>query len=81
VKSIAEGTIEWEADPDFGYKVAKRVPGIDESDLELLQPRRLYANQGRSDEYDRWVARLKSERTEYLSQFASLSRAIVASVG
>jgi len=81
VKSIAEGTIEWEADPDFGYKVAKRVPGIDESDLELLQPRRLYADQGRSDEYDRWVARLKSERTEYLSQFASLSRAIVASVG
>jgi phosphoenolpyruvate carboxykinase (ATP) len=40
VKGIAEGTIEWERDPDFGYLVASSVPGIDE--LEILQPRRLY---------------------------------------
>jgi phosphoenolpyruvate carboxykinase (ATP) len=81
VKGIAEGTIEWEADPDFGYKVAKRVPGIDAEDLPILQPRLLYAEQGRSDEYDRWVARLKAERTEYLSKYGSLTRAIVDSVG
>ena len=30
VKGIAEGTIEWERDPDFGYLVAASVPGIDE---------------------------------------------------
>ena len=30
VKGIAEGTIEWETDPDFGYCVARRVPGIDD---------------------------------------------------
>ena len=29
VEAIAEGTIEWEVDPDFGYLVAARVPGID----------------------------------------------------
>src|SRR5947209_4228563 len=29
VKGIAEGTIEWESDPDFGYLVASAVPGID----------------------------------------------------
>jgi phosphoenolpyruvate carboxykinase (ATP) len=81
VKAIAEGTIEWETDPDFGYKVAARVPGIDAADLEILQPRRMYEAQGRSDEYARWVTRLKSERTEYLSQFSSLSRTIVSSVG
>ena len=32
VKAIAEGTIEWERDPDFGYHVASAVPGIDEID-------------------------------------------------
>ena len=30
VKGIAEGTIEWERDPDFGYLVAASVPGIDD---------------------------------------------------
>ena len=47
VKAIAEGTIEWEADPDFGYQVARSVPGIDASDIDLLQPRRLYEATGR----------------------------------
>src|SRR5207302_10875495 len=28
VKGIAEGMIEWERDPDFGYAVASTVPGI-----------------------------------------------------
>ena len=42
VKAIAEGTIQWEADPDFGYKVASQVPGIEAEDIDLLQPRRLY---------------------------------------
>src|ERR671937_1316842 len=41
VKSIAEGTIKWERDPDFGYQVASSVPGIPEADVEVLQPRRL----------------------------------------
>src|SRR3954465_14143587 len=36
VKGIAEGTITWEDDPDFGYQVATEVPGVD--DEELLQP-------------------------------------------
>ena len=44
VKGIAEGTIEWEQDPDFGYLVAASVPGIDEP--EILQPRRLYERAG-----------------------------------
>src|SRR5438067_5826352 len=47
VKGIAEGTIEWERDPDFGYLVASNVPGIDASDTDVLQPRRLYETHGR----------------------------------
>jgi phosphoenolpyruvate carboxykinase (ATP) len=78
VEAIAEGTIEWERDPDFGYLVASSVPGID--DVELLQPRRLYARTGRSAEYAAIVDRFKRERAEFLAGFPSLSDEIVAAV-
>src|SRR6202022_3305051 len=61
VKAIAEGTITWTPDADFGYEVAEGVPGID--DIELLQPKRLYQRSGRADDYRRWVERLKHKRT------------------
>jgi phosphoenolpyruvate carboxykinase (ATP) len=76
VKGIAEGTIEWETDPDFGYEVAASVPGID--DEEVLQPRKLYDRTGRTDEYRANVKRLKAERSEFLRDFPSLSSEIVA---
>jgi phosphoenolpyruvate carboxykinase (ATP) len=76
VKGIAEGTIEWERDPDFGYFVAAAVPGID--DVEVLQPRKLYERTGRADEYRAMVKRLKAERAEFLDDFPSLSEEIVA---
>jgi phosphoenolpyruvate carboxykinase (ATP) len=78
VRAIAEGTISWDDDPDFGYQVATEVPGID--DPELLQPRRLYERQGRGDEYRRHVERLKAERAEYLAEFPGLDEAIVKAV-
>src|SRR5881275_2985972 len=78
VKGIAEGTIEWERDPDFGYAVASTVPGID--DIEVLQPRRLYERTGRLDEYMQHVTRLKAERAQFLAKFSSLSAEIVAAV-
>ena len=78
VKGIAEGTIEWERDPDFGYLVASAVPGLD--DIEVLQPRRLYERTGRAEEYRAQVERLKAERTEFLGAFGSLSAQIVAAV-
>jgi phosphoenolpyruvate carboxykinase (ATP) len=78
VKGIAEGTIEWERDPDFGYLVASAVPGIEE--IEVIQPRRLYEQQGRADEYRALVERFKAERAEFLRGFPSLSDEIVAAV-
>ncbi|MFY9578555.1 MAG: phosphoenolpyruvate carboxykinase [Gaiellaceae bacterium] len=78
VKGIAEGTIDWERDPDFGYLVAAAVPGND--DVEVLQPRRLYERTGRTDEYRDQVARLKTERAAFLAGFPSLSADIVAAV-
>lgn len=81
VKGIAEGTIEWERDPDFGYLVATGVPGIDAADADVLRPRGLYERQGRLDEYEALVARFKAERMEFLGDFPSLSGEIIASVG
>ena len=79
VKAIAGGTITWERDPDFGYEVAAAVPGIE--DIEILQPRLLYRRQGRSDEYQHWVERLRRERREYLAGWQGLNPEIVAAIG
>ena len=73
VKGIAERTIQWEEDPDFGYQVASRVDGIDGEDNEILQPRKLYERQGRMDEYARAVERLKDERREYIAKWQGLT--------
>jgi phosphoenolpyruvate carboxykinase (ATP) len=80
VKGIAEGAIEWDEDPDFGYLVASSVPGIDDEDIDILQPRRLYEATGRKDECDAGIERLKDARAEFLSKFPSLSEEIVDSV-
>src|SRR6266496_3629153 len=71
VKAIAEQTIKWDQDDDFGYEVAADVPGID--DPELLQPRRLYEQQGRMDEYGGFVERFKMEREGTLAKYHDLS--------
>jgi phosphoenolpyruvate carboxykinase (ATP) len=78
VKGIAEGTIQWERDPDFGYEVAVSVPGID--DPEILQPKKLYERTGRSQDYRAIVERLKQERREYLQTFPGLREEIVKAV-
>ena len=80
VKGIAEGTITWERDPDFGYEVASAVPGLAEDDLEVLQPRRLYERLGRSEEYRALVERFRAERREYLAKFPGLGEEIVSAV-
>ena len=80
VKAIAEGTIRWTRDPDFGYEVAAHVPGIADEDAEILQPRRLYERTGRMDEYNAIVRRLKQERVETLLTYPMLRPAIVDAV-
>jgi phosphoenolpyruvate carboxykinase (ATP) len=79
VQGIVEGTIEWTEDPDFGYEIAEKIPGVD--DIEILQPRRLYQRQGRTEEYDAMVARLKRERKEFLGSFPALDESLVKSLG
>ena len=78
VQGIVEGSISWVEDPDFGYYVAADLPGFE--DPELLNPRSLYERQGRTDEYDAVVERLKSERHEYIQTFPGLDDSIVAAL-
>ena len=79
VKGIAEGSITWTADEDFGYRIAEAVPDLD--DVELLQPRRIYERQGRVQEYREIVDRLKAERVAHLEGFPELTPEIVKAVG
>ena len=78
VRAIAEGTITWDEDPDFGYEVAVAVPGVEDTDL--LQPALYYETHGRAVEYRATVERLMSDRRAYLASFPGLSSSIVSAV-
>jgi len=78
VKAIAEGTIKWEKDPDFGYLVATEVPGIDDADY--LQPKKMYERQGRGEEYQQLVEKYNTDRRAYLRKWKGLSEEIVNAI-
>jgi phosphoenolpyruvate carboxykinase (ATP) len=77
LQALADGTIEWVADPDFGYEVAQAIDGVP---AEILHPRKLYESQGRLAEYEEWVKRLREERRAYLQGFPGIDPAIVEAV-
>ncbi len=78
VKAIAEGTIKWEKDPDFGYLMAREVTGVDDHDY--LQPRKMYERQGRLDEYRQLVQKYNTDRREYLRKWKGLSEEVVSAI-
>ena len=80
VKAIAEGTITWEEDPDFGYLVATNLPDFPEEDADILQPKKLYEAQGRAGDYRKWVERLRAERKQFLAKFPEVDPSVVAAV-
>jgi len=79
VAGIAEGSISWTEDDDFGYQVAVSVPGFD--DAELLRPITLYEREGRTQEYRDMVERLKADRVARLEEFPELTPEIVKAAG
>jgi phosphoenolpyruvate carboxykinase (ATP) len=80
VKAIAEETIHWTKDNDFGYEVATAVPGVDATDQALLQPRNYYEATGRLGEYQQIVAQLKQDRAAHLAKFPGLTEDILRAV-
>lgn len=77
LQGLADDSIEWEIDPDFGYEVARSVPDVPE---EILRPRKFYESRGRVDEYDECVRRLRKERLEYLEQYRGLDPEILKAI-
>ncbi len=80
VKGIAEGTIKWKKDEDFGYEVAEFVPGIDKDDIYILQPKKLYEKLNRLDQYYNIVKKLKNDRVIHLRQYSDLDNNIINSL-
>jgi phosphoenolpyruvate carboxykinase (ATP) len=80
VKAIAEGTIEWKPEGNFGYEIATSLPGFEGEDLDFLHPRRLYERQGRLDEYEGLVEKYTTERGAYLRKWEGLDERIVNAV-
>jgi phosphoenolpyruvate carboxykinase (ATP) len=78
--AIAAATIEWEDDPDFGYRVAAAVPGIEGRERFVLIPRFLYARTDRVYEYAALVPEIKRWREDRLGALEGLDPAIVESV-
>ncbi len=74
LQGLAEDSIEWMKDPDFGYDIAKAVPGVP---AELLNPRAYYEAQGRKDEYETIVKTLREERRAYLRKFEGIDPRIL----
>jgi phosphoenolpyruvate carboxykinase (ATP) len=80
LNAVLSGAVEWERDPDFGYRVAAEVPGIDGRDRFLLIPRFLYARTGRVYEYAALVPELRREWIARLEALDGLDGAIVDAV-
>ena len=81
VRAIAEESIKWEADPDFGYEVATTVPGLQSEDEHLLRPAILYEQQGRGSEYREIVKRIRRDRLEYLRSWDGLDSDLLSALG
>ena len=74
LQGLSEGSIEWMKDPDFGYEIAKAIPGVP---AELLNPRGYYESQGRKAEYEEIVKSLREERRAYLKKFDGIDPRIL----
>jgi hypothetical protein len=76
---IVAGSVDWEEDADFGYRVATGVPGLAPADGMLL-PRMLYRRADRVYEHAALVAAVKARRRTLLDAVGGLGPDIVRAV-
>ena len=72
--------ISWEVDPDFGYEVAARVPGVNGPEALALTPRLLYTAVGRVYEHAALVPAIRMERRSVLEAIEGLDPTIVGAL-
>jgi hypothetical protein len=73
--------VRWERDPDFGYRVAAAVPGLDDPEARVLMPRLLYADNDRVYEHAGLVADKKRERHAVATALPGLDPRVAAAAG
>ena len=81
IASVLAGRVEWERDPDFGYDVAARVPGVDGAAADALCPRLLYAAADRVYEHADLVVEYKRRRHERLAAIEGIAPELLAAGG
>ncbi len=74
MREISRGTITWTRDPDWGYEVPLRVPGVD---LTGLDPREHFSR----GEYAELTAALREERRRWLERFPGVPLEIKEAIG
>jgi phosphoenolpyruvate carboxykinase (ATP) len=79
--AAAEGAVEWEADPDFGYELPVDLPGLEVAERRVLVPRFLYARTDRVYEYAATVPARQRERAARLEVVPGLDAAIARAPG
>jgi len=86
LEALLKGQVVWKKDPDFGYNVVDvdhpgNAPLLDKVPLAILDPRRWYAEQGRSAEHSAWVEKMKTDRREFLNGYGVDASIIEATIG
>lgn len=81
IVAAAEGSIEWERDPDFGYELAAAAPGIGGTAADALCPRLLYAAADRVYEHADLVVAYKRRRYERLAAIEGIDPGLLAATG
>ena len=81
VQAIADGSIAWQFDEDFGYQVAHQIPGLGADDAPVLRPKDHYIANGCQAEYRALVDKLRTDRVIHLRKFPGLTAEILAAVG
>jgi len=84
LEALLAKSIVWAIDPDFGYEVVdieapENAELVAKVPVEILQPRRFFAQTKRMDEYNAWVAGMKQERKAFLEKY-DVAPAIVTAV-
>ncbi len=74
LEAMIRDEITWKVDPDFGYEIVdvdapENAKLLEKVPVEVLNPKVFYEKEGRMDEYNDWVKRMKTNRAEFLKKY------------
>jgi len=74
LEAMVRDEIKWKIDPDFGYEIVdvdapENAKLLEKVPAEILNPKLFYEKNGRLDEYNAWVKKMKADRAEFLRKY------------